>query len=535
MIKKILFILFFIINFSTYGSAQKTIFTDHQNRITFDWNFECGSLDSVRFSQVNREYDVERGDSTTQYIYDVYSRFDPENPAEPLLTPGCNWYYFRISGVAAKRLVLNFKNADTGSGSYSYDGVSFERFAPEETPDLQTIIKTFQHDVVYIAYFTPYSYSYLNERIKVWSEKPCVSVSEIGLSEQGRSIPLLTITNPDPNNSHRLKKRVYIHGRIHPSECPSSWHLDQMIEILCGQTLLAQDLRNHVIFYIVPFTNPDGVVGGFSRSNATGINLEVNWDSPINITACEVKHIKTLLDSLESDDKPIDIFLNMHSQRVNFVSYWVHTAKSTNDRFFKDKLLFSHLTTNDNPYFTSEEFSFSDIRTKVLEGQFWLRNREATMALTFETPYSYYHTNPQSGYVTLDNLRSLAMNNVYAIADYLGVCKQTRIVVPEPEKYNKRRFEKSTDSTHYVYLGDSFLSAKTKCAKIKYSRDNLPEGRYAIYIWSVGLLDNKLNHNSNRWIKVGEYTQRKEKRFKYRIKSSESITRFDNVLLVREE
>ncbi|MBQ7997775.1 MAG: hypothetical protein IJ296_00375, partial [Bacteroidales bacterium] len=63
----------------------------------------------------------------------------------------------------------------------------------------------------------------------------------------------------------------------------------------------AEDLRKNVVFYILPFTNPDGVQEGMSRSNSNGINLEVNYNYPDELTAQEVKNIKAFLTKVTAE------------------------------------------------------------------------------------------------------------------------------------------------------------------------------------------------------------------------------------------
>ena len=57
-----------------------------ESRVKFFTNFESGSLDSVSMKemmmvcpQMEKEYE--------KIVFDVYSRFDPKNPADPTLPP----------------------------------------------------------------------------------------------------------------------------------------------------------------------------------------------------------------------------------------------------------------------------------------------------------------------------------------------------------------------------------------------------------------------------------------------------------------
>ena len=99
-----------------------------------------------------------------------------------------------------------------------------------------------------------------------------------------------------------------------------------------------------------PETNPDGVRGGYSRSTAQGVNLEINWDRPDSLTQPEVRVLKRTIDSL-STERPFDVALNLHSQSAPFVTYWIHTAKSTSAKMYRRKMLLSALTVAHTPYY----------------------------------------------------------------------------------------------------------------------------------------------------------------------------------------
>ena len=62
------------------------------------------------------------------------------------------------------------------------------------------------------------------------------------------------------------EKVVFLTGRVHPGESPSSWVMRGVIHYLTGETDTAVHLRNVFIFKIVPMMNPDGVIVGNTRS-----------------------------------------------------------------------------------------------------------------------------------------------------------------------------------------------------------------------------------------------------------------------------
>lgn len=495
-------------------------------QVKFFTNFESGSLDSA--SLKNRAYvTAQMMPGHEMLTFDLFSKLDPENPANPQLQPSARWYFFLMTGVKDKEIVINMHNSDTRRPFYSYDGKEYLRFSKQECSIPNQIRKQYKSDSVYIAYFTPYPESYLHSRIGEWSKRNCVEVSSIGKSENGRIMPLLTVTNRAKDNKD--KKSVYIHGRIHTSETPGTWHLDQMIETITGDSKYAQDLRDNIIFYILPFTNPDGVQEGRSRSNTNGINLEVNYNSPDSITAQEVKNILAFLKGVTAE-KELDLVLNMHSQSLNQVTYWVHSAESTSEDYYKRLLLLSNLTINDNPYFRKDDLKFSKHASRYLEGWFYDNFKGRTVAITFETPYTFYNNKPDGEWVSIENLRAQAMNSVYAIGDYLEIPSTERVIVKEK---GGKGFAKAKDKAH-VYFGKSYLAAKKNGATAKYTINNLPAGEYDVYKWNVGATEKVSPEGVNEWIKLGTHSQSASGKFTFTYYATGKGDVADNIMLVRK-
>ena len=495
-------------------------------QITFSSNFESGSMEKAEFVSQEVKNGVEC------ITYDFYSRFDPANPARPTLAPSARWYYFKMTGVKDKLVTLNVKNSDARRPYYSYDNENWTRFSSVESPDEKTIIKKYEQDEVYIAYYIPYTYSRLLDKIQEWVKYDWVDLSSIGQSEHGRNMPLLTITN---KNLKENKKVVYIHGRVHTSETPGTWHLERMIDDLVADTPYANALRENTVYYILPFTNPDGVVEGMSRSNSNGVNMEVNWDDPEEVTTKEVKNMRAFLQGLLAKGN-VDVFLNMHSQSMHQATYWVHTAETSSDTFYKNLMVLANLTINDNPYFAKKDLCFSKMGSRYCEGWFWNNSGEKTLAVTFETPYTYYSQNKEGEWVSIENLRTFADHNVLALGDYLGEGAPYRIIISEPAQVAGA--QKMTDHSKF-YFGDSYLKALKNGTKVKYvfnGKENgtaIPAGEYEVYKWAVGENKTVSNQGENEWVKVGQFKHNGGKKIKYTYTAKEGEL-VDQLLLKRK-
>lgn len=349
---------------------------------------------------------------------------DPLNPVDTLLEPSARWFDFTLAGVSDTYVLFRFRNTDPVHPVYSHDGKEWVRFdarsrvvSTEDGCTFHENMQLFSHDTVRVAYFMPYSYDRLAGCIGRWSGSPYVSMSVAGLSHEGRPMHVLRIT--DPSTDDTVKKTVYIHGRTHTGETPSAWYLESLTDTLAmSGSEMADALRRNVVFHIIPSTNPDGVAGGLSRSNACGINLEINYDRPDALTAPEVKVVKGYLDSL-LDETDIDLALNMHSQIGEFATFWVHDAASTSESYFAELMRFACLLADATPYMDPSELCYSAVAPRYVEGWLWNRVGERTPALTFETPYTVFGMSGKA--VDVKTLSGLAVQTLEAIADYLAV------------------------------------------------------------------------------------------------------------------
>ena len=516
-------------------------------QVKFSSDFESASLaDYCRIDSV--WFKVSEKDSVLCLSYLITSKSDPINPVDADLKPSARWFFFRMTGVKDKQITLNIKGSDPLRPVYSYDKVNYHRFdgladtckshrSDEDARPRYLFTQRFEKDTVYVAYFIPYDYSYLQKRIDDWAQHPDVKLDTIGYSRNG--LPLQMLVVDDASVPDARKKRVWIHGRVHTSETPASWHLDGFIDALIADTPQAAAYRKAMTFYIVPFANPDGVVEGLSRSNAAGVNIEINWNKPEEQTEPEIKALKTIMEKLTAE-RPFDMQLNMHSQTSDNATFWVHTASSTSDYFLKNELKLCYFTLFDKPYLEKEDLAFSNVSERYAEGWAWNKAGDKTLALTFETPYTCYNNNFDL-WVTSENLRDFGATLLTATGDYFGISSPDRIYIGNRNAKTKSG-RKKTDylpgaSTSYpdlLLLDDLLIKAEKKGAKISYTVEKLSAGTYKIYRWIPGPITNHKDKTVNFWKPVACYTQKKTGRFKFTLKAAEAGELFDALLLVRE-
>lgn len=423
------------------------------SQITFDADFESGNINTVT--------------TTDSISYNVTTISDI----------GGRWFYFRIKGVKNRFIRVTITSTDVNRPMYSYNNRDFARFTTSESPTLRMFQKTFNEDTVYVAYYTPYNYSYLQERLAEWKQSPYTKIDTLGITDNGFPIQQITITDPSIPNTN--KHRVWIHARTHPSETPSSWHFDGIVQKLLSNDEVISYYRKNVIFYLIPFTNPDGVFYGRSRTNFSGVDVESNWNKSDSETSKEVKILKQRMSQINSE-KVISVFNNLHSQAGSYCTFWIHTPVSTSPKFYRKEYQFSNLNTSDNPYFDPGDYSESNLSSVFPEGWLWSNHGEQVMALTYETPYDQYSTNI---WVTNSNLMEIGSRNIYAIAEYLELSHHKWYILDNKNAIATGSW--NTDTTGLEFYSNNFLTAPVEngTSSIEYIASNIESGIYDIYGW----------------------------------------------------
>ena len=503
-----------------------------QGPVRFDADFEAGAMGKVELLDSTCVV-VRPGDTVQHLSYVVHGKYDPLNPVDTSLAPSANWYYYRVTGVKGKQLYITMPDNGLHGTAYSVDGEHWGHM-PLERSRRGFIENRFKSDTVWFAMFDPYTYSYGQKRLAEWGSRPDVEVDTIGWSFQGRPLQLMHVT--DASVDAEKKARVWIHGRIHPSETPGSWLLDGLVEQLTGDSLEAKALRRQIDFYILPFINPDGVAEGLSRSNPTGVNQEINFGRSADSTVVEVKAVKAALARLTAE-KPFDIVLNNHSQQSDFATYWMHRGETSSMLYQSRQWTLAGLTCSFNPYLTPEQMSFSHVAPRYVEGWIWNRFAERTVALTLETPYTCYLLDTDGEWVTRDNLAEFGRRVLQAVAECLEISTPDRIIVETPSKPGRRW---AAMGEEYSRMGDEGWVAASPGARMKYSLDFLEAGEWEVYRYVSGcnvapVRGETFAPGTHGWQLEETFVQKNAGPFKYVYTAPESGSAADALLLVKRK
>ena len=196
----------------------------------------------------------------------------------------------------------------------SYDRDEWFRVECEFDGDCLKFEFTPEHDSVYFAYFAPFSYErHLDLIASAQTAFECRH-KLLGQTLDGRDMSLLILGELDDN-----KPKIWITARQHPGETMAEWCAEGIVSRLLDEhDGIARELLEKAVFYIVPNMNPDGSVRGHLRTNAVGVNLNREWQSPSMERSPEV-----FLVMQEMQKVGVDMYLDLHGDEAlpyNFVA-----------------------------------------------------------------------------------------------------------------------------------------------------------------------------------------------------------------------
>ncbi len=235
------------------------------------------------------------------------------------------WFYFRLSGanqLACTLKILNAAGAAYPDGFknyrvvYSYDRQQWRRHATQLRDGVLQWQFTAEFDCVYFAYFAPYSIERHLDMLARACQSPVVQQQRLGATLDGQDLDVLKVT---ADGDAARRKKCWIIARQHPGETMAQWYMEGLLEkLLDNKNALSSKLLHNCVFYLVPNMNPDGSRRGHLRTNAAGMNLNREWQTPSMEKSPEVFLVKQAMDATG-----VDFFLDVHGDEAlpyNFIA-----------------------------------------------------------------------------------------------------------------------------------------------------------------------------------------------------------------------
>jgi murein tripeptide amidase MpaA len=224
------------------------------------------------------------------------------------------WFHFRLAGGGGREVTLRITNC--GSSAYpdgwpdykacvSIDREDWTRIQGTSYADgVLTIRFVPETDLVWVAYFAPYSMERHHDLVSTVAALPGVEYGSLGKSLDGQDIDCLTIGEGDLT--------VWLYARQHPGETMAEWWMEGALEKLTDpDDPVARVLRRDCTFRVVPNMNPDGSRRGHLRTNAAGVNLNREWHAPSAEKSPEVLCVRNAMD-----ETGVDFAMDVHGDEA---------------------------------------------------------------------------------------------------------------------------------------------------------------------------------------------------------------------------
>lgn len=233
------------------------------------------------------------------------------------------WFHFRVAGARGQDLVLRIENA--GQCSYpkgwegyqacsSVDREGWARVETEYEDGVLVIRDTPEADLVWYAYFAPYSLERHQELLAACQLSPLARVDCLGSTVDGRDLDRVVV-----DEAGEGARTLWVIARQHPGESMAEWWMEGFLgRLLDPDDAVARVLRSKARLHVVPNMNPDGSVRGHLRCNAAGANLNREWHEPTMERSPEVKLVRDAMDA-----SGVDLCLDVHGDEAlpyNFIA-----------------------------------------------------------------------------------------------------------------------------------------------------------------------------------------------------------------------
>lgn len=227
------------------------------------------------------------------------------------------WFHFRVANCAGRELVLKITGLEGSAYPGGWPGyraaVSEDRefwgrteasYDKAEEGGTLTIRYYPSGNVAWFAYFAPYSMERHHDLVSGAALGEGVTHRVLGHSLDGQPIDCLDLGEGE--------RQVWLYARQHPGESMAEWWMEGAIDCLTDPAdPIGCKLRQLCRFHIVPNANPDGSRRGHLRTNAAGINLNREWDSPSAEKSPEVLAIRNAMD-----ESGVDFAMDVHGDEA---------------------------------------------------------------------------------------------------------------------------------------------------------------------------------------------------------------------------
>ncbi|PSW08559.1 hypothetical protein C9J01_23340 [Photobacterium rosenbergii] len=312
------------------------------------------------------------------------------------------WFHFRLESEPQQQhqfSILNLAKSAYPEGWQDYDVVAsydreeWFRIPAEFDGDTLSFKVIPEYGSMYFAYFAPYSYDRHQDLLHQAQSQFNCKLETLGTTLDGNDMSLLTIGEPTDG-----KKDIWIIGRQHPGETMAEWFIEGLLQRLLDDTdTVAKALLDKAVFHIVPNMNPDGSIRGHLRTNAIGVNLNREWQTPSMDKSPEVFLVRERMLATG-----VDMFLDIHGDEAipyNFVA-GSEGIPSYNERHAALENAFKAALLTITPEFQVAHGYDKDEpgKANLTIGSNWVAEQFKCLSYTIEMPFKDHISHPDEFY-----------------------------------------------------------------------------------------------------------------------------------------
>ncbi|MCJ8734883.1 hypothetical protein PDJAM_G00240410 [Pangasius djambal] len=186
------------------------------------------------------------------------------------------------------------------------------------------------------------------------------------------------------------KRVVFLTARVHPGESPASFICQGVIDFLVSQHPVAQVLRDHVVFKIVPMLNPDGVYLGNYRCSLMGFDLNRHWQDPSQWAHPTLHAVKQLIIQMNQDPKvSLEFYIDVHAHSTMMNGFMYGNVFEEEERVQR-QAVFPRLLCHNAPDFSLSSTSFNRDVVKAGTGRRFLGGLLDDTSYCYTLEVSFY-------------------------------------------------------------------------------------------------------------------------------------------------
>lgn len=342
------------------------------------------------------------------------------------------WFYFRASGVRNQTCTFVIENASettypAGWDNYhvatSVDLDNWTRTPSSYDKRALSWTVTPDTDVIYFAYFAPYSLDRHGQLIAASADSELVSVETLGNTLDGRELDYVRLSANHPGSDSQALPQVWAIARQHPGESMASWWMEGWLERLLDENdATSQALISMADIHVVPNMNPDGSFRGHLRTNASGANLNREWADPSMERSPEVYLVQERMRQTG-----VSLCIDVHGDEALPYNFIAGTEGVTNWSEARDEQLiaFKRTLAALNPDFQTE-VGYPRNTPNNANLTFCSNSIAQTYgcpAYTLEMPFKDTANNPMPEFGWSPD-RSIALGRSFVDAVYLALCNR---------------------------------------------------------------------------------------------------------------